>query len=125
MTEAGGHLAVILMNLFFAVTGASGRIDKVLSTAPRLFLFSALQLLVHFLFLMGVGRGVLKLPLKELLLASNANVGGPTTAAAMVRRSKKLKRYRDEGERRGGGEIQKRCIRTEVFGGPVSRLTFL
>lgn len=110
MTEAGGHLAIILMNLFFAVTGASGRIDKVVSTAPRLFLFSALQLLVHFLFLMGVGRGVLRLPLKELLLASNANVGGPTTAAAMVRRylfwkSKEMRG--DEAERRGREDIQK------------------
>lgn len=43
VTEPGGHIAVILMNLFFAVTGASGRIDRVLATAPRLFLFSTVQ----------------------------------------------------------------------------------
>jgi uncharacterized membrane protein len=33
---------------------------------------------------MGLGRFVMKLPKKELYLASNANVGGPTTAAAMA-----------------------------------------
>ena len=33
---------------------------------------------------MGVGRGLLRLETNELYLASNANVGGPTTAAAMA-----------------------------------------
>jgi uncharacterized membrane protein len=84
ITEPAGHLAVILMNLFFSVTGAQGKLGKVLATAPRLFLFSTVQLLVHLGFLLGAGRGLFRLPLKELLVASNANVGGPTTAAAMA-----------------------------------------
>jgi uncharacterized membrane protein len=84
ITEPAGHLAVILMNLFFSVTGAQGKLGKVLATAPRLFLFSAVQLLVHLAFLLGAGRLLFRLPLKELLVASNANVGGPTTAAAMA-----------------------------------------
>ena len=46
------------------VTGAQGKLSKVLATAPRLFLFSALQLLLHLAFLVGVGRGVFRLPLK-------------------------------------------------------------
>jgi uncharacterized membrane protein len=41
------------------------------------------QIIVHYAFLIGTGR-LLKLPYRELLLASNANVGGPTTAAAMA-----------------------------------------
>lgn len=84
ITEPAGHLAVILMNLFFSVTGAQGKLGKVLATAPRLFLFSTVQLLVHLGFLLGAGRCLFRLPLKELLVASNANVGGPTTAAAMA-----------------------------------------
>ncbi|GAB5034390.1 Hypothetical protein NocV09_01900120 [Nannochloropsis oceanica] len=84
ITEPAGHLAVILMNLFFSVTGAQGKLGKVLATAPRLFLFSAVQLFVHLAFLLGAGRGLFRLPFKELLIASNANVGGPTTAAAMA-----------------------------------------
>lgn len=84
VTEPAGHLAVILMNLFFSVTGAQGKLSQVLVTAPRLFLLSAVQLVFHLTFLLGAGRGLLRLPLKELLVASNANVGGPTTAAAMA-----------------------------------------
>jgi uncharacterized membrane protein len=37
------------------------------------------QIVVHYAFLVSTGR-LLKLPYRELLLASNANVGGPTTA---------------------------------------------
>ena len=33
---------------------------------------------------MALGRYVFRLPPRELYLASNANVGGPTTAAAMA-----------------------------------------
>lgn len=122
ITEPAGHIAVVLMNLFFSVrlwpyirivfpqalrpsilhahaytygvtpspsyvfqlcsppptpfpsfspspflyqvTGAQGKLGKVLATAPRLFLFSAVQLLLHLAFLLGVGRGVFRLPLK-------------------------------------------------------------
>lgn len=56
----------------------------VLRQAPSLIAFSVLQLAIHFAVLMGLGRGVLRLKLNELYLASNANVGGPTTAAAMA-----------------------------------------
>lgn len=41
------------------------------------------QIAVHFGVLVGVGR-LFRLPFRELALASNANVGGPTTAAAMA-----------------------------------------
>jgi uncharacterized membrane protein len=37
----------------------------------------------HFVFSIGVGK-LLKIPFREIVLASNANVGGPTTAAAMA-----------------------------------------
>jgi hypothetical protein len=43
-----------------------------------------LQIAVHYLVLVAVGRGLFRLPIQELHLASNANVGGPTTAAAMA-----------------------------------------
>lgn len=81
---AGTALGIICIQMFFAASGASGSIALVLRQAPSLFAFSALQILVHFGFLMTVGRGIFKLPARELYLASNANVGGPTTAAAMA-----------------------------------------
>ncbi len=72
-----------LMQVFFATIGASANIAMVLRVGPGLFLFAAVILLVHLVFLLAVGR-VLRLDLAELVIASNANIGGPTTAAAMA-----------------------------------------
>ena len=72
------------MQMFFAASGAAGSIRLVIESAPSLFLFSALQIALHFCSLMSIGKLIFKLPAKELYLASNANVGGPTTAAAMA-----------------------------------------
>jgi uncharacterized membrane protein len=81
---AGTAVGILFIQMFFAASGAAGSIALVFRQAPSLFAFSALQIAVHFVFLMTVGRGVFRLPAKELYLASNANVGGPTTAAAMA-----------------------------------------
>lgn len=80
----GTSIGVIFMQMFFAASGAAGSIRLVMEQAPILFLFSALQVGIHFISLIGIGRFLLKLDLNELYLASNANVGGPTTAAAMA-----------------------------------------
>ena len=80
----GTSIGVIFMQMFFAASGAAGSIRLVMQKAPSLFIFSALQVGIHFVSLMGIGRGILRLKSNELYLASNANVGGPTTAAAMA-----------------------------------------
>jgi uncharacterized membrane protein len=84
LCTAGSGVGILLMQVFFAATGASGSIISVLRTAPALFVFSAVQIAVHFIVVLAVGRGLLKWNLEDLLLASNANVGGPTTAAGMA-----------------------------------------
>jgi uncharacterized membrane protein len=84
LRKTGMSIGILFMQLFFAASGASGSIALVIRSAPSLLLFSALQISIHFCVLMGLGRFVMKLPKKELYLASNANVGGPTTAAAMA-----------------------------------------
>jgi uncharacterized membrane protein len=81
---AGTAIGILFIQMFFAASGASGSIALVFQQAPSLFVFSILQILIHFIVLLTVGRGIFKLPLNELYLASNANVGGPTTAAAMA-----------------------------------------
>lgn len=83
LAPAGEGLALILMQVFFAVVGANGNIVNVVKTAPAIFLFSLIQVAVHLAVILGVGR-VLGLEQKHLLLASNANVGGPTTACGMA-----------------------------------------
>lgn len=82
--SAGSAMGVLFIQMFFAASGAAGSIGLVLQKAPLLFWFSTLQIAVHFGVLMTVGRFLLKLPARELYLSSNANVGGPTTAAAMA-----------------------------------------
>jgi len=81
---AGTAVGITFIQMFFAASGAAGSIQLVMKSAPSLFLFSALQIGVHFATLMALGRGIFRLPHRELYLASNANVGGPTTAAAMA-----------------------------------------
>ena len=72
-----------LMQIFFAVIGASANVVVVMRVGPVLFGFAALILTIHLAFLLAMGR-VLRLDLAELVIASNANMGGPTTAAAMA-----------------------------------------
>lgn len=72
-----------LMQIFFAVIGASANVQIVLKVGPWLFVFAALILTVH-LAVMLIGGYLLRLDLLELVIASNANMGGPTTAAAMA-----------------------------------------
>jgi uncharacterized membrane protein len=81
---AGNAVGILLIQMFFAASGASGSIALVLRQAPALFWFSMLQIALHLGILLGIGKIVLRLPLRELYLASNACVGGPTTAAAMA-----------------------------------------
>lgn len=66
--------------MFFAVTGALGHVPSVLALAPSLLLHTTLQLIIHFVLIITIGKQ-LKIPFNEIILASNANVGGPTTAA--------------------------------------------
>ena len=54
-----------------------------MKTGPILFLFVGLILSVHLIFIL-VGGKPCRLSLEEIVIASNANMGGPTTAAAMA-----------------------------------------
>ncbi|KAF8718892.1 hypothetical protein HU200_025207 [Digitaria exilis] len=83
LAPSGEAMAVILMQVFFAVVGANGSIANVLNTTPSIFAFAFVQIAVHLLLTLGVGR-LLGIDRKLLLIASNANVGGPTTACGMA-----------------------------------------
>lgn len=76
-------IGTFLMQIFFAVIGASANVMVVMKVGPKLFVFAALILTIHLFFLL-LGGWLLKLDLSELIIASNANMGGPTTAAAMA-----------------------------------------
>ncbi|MDH5633802.1 MAG: DUF819 family protein [Gammaproteobacteria bacterium] len=81
--EGPQELGMLFMQLFFAAIGASAHVATVIKLGPMLFLFAAIILTTHLVFLLLVGRYA-RLSLPELILGSNANMGGPTTAAAMA-----------------------------------------
>ena len=76
-------IGTFLMQIFFAAIGASANIPIVVSVGPILFLFASIILLVHLIFILIAGK-IFKLDISEIVIASNANMGGPTTAAAMA-----------------------------------------
>ncbi|KAM7499694.1 hypothetical protein LguiA_024108 [Lonicera macranthoides] len=83
IAPSGEAMALILMQVFFAVVGASGNVWNVINTAPSIFFFALVQIAVHLAVILGFGK-LFRFDLKLLLLASNANVGGPTTACGMA-----------------------------------------
>lgn len=80
---AAAAVGVFFMQIFFAATGIAGSLGSVLRKAPLLLLFSSVQLAVHLASFWMVGR-MCRFERSEILIASNANVGGPTTAAGMA-----------------------------------------
>ncbi|KAM0895944.1 hypothetical protein ACQ4PT_023503 [Festuca glaucescens] len=83
LAPSGETMALILMQVFFTVVGANGSVVDAVTKAPTVFAFAAVQVAVHLVVVLGVGK-LVGLERKSLLIASNANVGGPTTAAAMA-----------------------------------------
>ena len=87
LAAPGAALGGALLYLFFAAAGACGggvAAGGLLSRSPAVLLFSATLAAVHLLVVYVVGRKLLGLDARVLLVASNANVGGPATAASMA-----------------------------------------
>ena len=75
ISVAEKDVRIMAAQIFFAAVGAAGEVRAVVQTAPSLFVFCFLQIAVHLLLILGAGR-LAGFSRKELLLASNANVGG-------------------------------------------------
>uniref|UniRef100_A0A0E0L6U8 Membrane protein YjcL n=2 Tax=Oryza punctata TaxID=4537 RepID=A0A0E0L6U8_ORYPU len=83
LAPAGETIALILMQVFFTVVGANGNLVDAVTKAPSVFAFALVQVTVHLGIVLAAGK-LMGFERKPLLIASNANVGGPTTAAAMA-----------------------------------------
>ena len=81
--HGASRLGMLLMQLFFAAIGASAHLGAVLKVGPGLFLFAGVILTFHLAAILIGGR-LARLSLPEIVIAANANMGGPTTAAAMA-----------------------------------------
>lgn len=77
------EIGTFLIHIFFAVIGVPASIYMIVTKAPLLLLFCAIIVLTNMIFSFVFGR-VFRFSLEEIIIASNANVGGPTTAAAMA-----------------------------------------
>ena len=77
------EIGTFLIHIFFTVIGVPASIYLILTQAPLLLVFCAIivgmNMLVSF-----VGGKIFKFNLEEIIIASNANVGGPTTSAALA-----------------------------------------
>lgn len=81
--EGTQEIGTYLIYLFFFVIGVPASIPQILREAPLLFVFCAVMVLVNMLVCFVFGK-LFKFNMEEIILASNANIGGPTTAAAMA-----------------------------------------
>jgi uncharacterized membrane protein len=77
------EVGTYLIYVFFVVIGCPADLKDVLLNAPLLFLFCGLIAAVNILTMLLAGKA-LRQNIEELTLASNANIGGPSTAAAMA-----------------------------------------
>lgn len=77
------EIGTYLIYLFLFVIGVPASIIKIVTETPLLLVFTALIVIINMLFCF-VGGKLLKFDLEDIILASNANIGGPTTAAGMA-----------------------------------------
>ncbi len=77
------EIGIFFMYMFFTVVGASANIHTIIQKGLYLFVFAGGTILIHLIFILTTGY-FFKIPLPEILIASNANIGGPTTACGMA-----------------------------------------
>lgn len=77
------EIGTFLIYIFFVVIGVPASISLIIQKSPLLLVFCAIMVGMNMLVSFGFGK-LLKFDLEEIILASNANIGGPTTAAAMA-----------------------------------------
>ena len=81
---AGGQeIGTFLIYIFFVVIGIPASVMEIIENSPLLFVFCIIIAAVNLLFCL-IGSKVTNITLEEAMLAANATVGGPTTAAAMA-----------------------------------------
>lgn len=77
------EIGTFFIYLFFFAIGVPASVMEIILNAPFLFVFCLIIVLVNMLFCF-VGGKLFHFSLEEIVLASNANIGGPTTAAGMA-----------------------------------------
>jgi hypothetical protein len=87
IASSGELLGKLFLLFFFASIGnTSGTVSSTFAAkgAASLVLFECILYAVHLCVVLGVGGKILKLPMPDLLLASNANIGNAATASSLA-----------------------------------------
>ena len=96
--QGGETIGIVLAFVFFAAIAAGADVIKLLSMAPILLAFVVILLVIHGVFVFGLGslisklaekfsrnkNNLFRLSLPELIIASNASILGATTAPALA-----------------------------------------
>ena len=77
------EIGTFFIYMFFFVIGVPASIMEILTNAPMLFVFCFIMVVVNMIFCL-IGGKILNFALEDILVASNANIGGPTTAAGLA-----------------------------------------
>ncbi|MCC8356833.1 MAG: DUF819 family protein [Oscillospiraceae bacterium] len=77
------EIGTYLIYLFLFVIGVPASIYTVVTEAPLLLVFTLIMVVVNMLFCF-ISAKIFKFNLEDAIIASNANIGGPTTAAGMA-----------------------------------------
>jgi uncharacterized membrane protein len=77
------HLGSLGLHFFLAIIGVSSRISEILRVGPEVFWFTALVVLVHGV-LTYAGARLARLDVETTSVASQAAVGGPSSALALA-----------------------------------------
>jgi uncharacterized membrane protein len=77
------QLGTVALHLFFVVIGIHSRVADIVAVGIEVFLYTLLVVAVHGIVVFGVGRA-LRMDLGTLSVASQAAVGGPSSALAVA-----------------------------------------
>ncbi|MFP3089335.1 DUF819 family protein [Treponema sp. TIM-1] len=77
------EIGTYLIYVFFVVIGCPADLKDVIFNAPLLFVFCGLIAFINIAWTLLIGK-LFKQNIEELTIAANANIGGPSTAAAMA-----------------------------------------
>lgn len=81
--QGSQEIGTYLIHIFFVVIGIPASIPLIIEQAPLLFVFAVTIVIINVVISLVFGK-LLRFDLEEIILAINANAGGPTTAAALA-----------------------------------------
>jgi uncharacterized membrane protein len=83
LEDTAFSIGLWMMYVFLAVIGASTNLQQIISIGPSVLAFYLTIMIFHFLFLMALAK-LFKLDVYEVVIASAANIMGPSVAAPMA-----------------------------------------